>query len=143
MVATDLILFVAGEPDSGVNDLHGGKTSSSGRLLGSVFPVGLLPKDSKSAPMAAGSGPTPTATAERSFPPAQVYCANVVLEVAERLARQVTVVDVNRVVGNQALVDRWVGPDDLLPILVRPDGSRLVGVDMFSPRTVRRFLDVR
>jgi len=52
----------------------------------------------------------------------------------------VSIVDVNQPAGFQALVARWVGPNDVLPILVRPDGARLEGIEEFGPRRVRRFI---
>ena len=140
--AGDLLLFVAGEPDSGVPSVRNASGSFAMRVGGALMPPGLFMKP------APGPSPAPdhaklAPTQERSLhlPPQQIYCVNTVLEAARREGRKVTVVDVDQPAGRQDLVDRWVGPDDVLPLLVRPDGARLEGDENFSPRKVRRFID--
>jgi hypothetical protein len=74
------------------------------------------------------------------FPPDQVLCAQRVLDRAKKLRRTVQLVDVNRPGEARALVQRFVAATDVLPILVRPDGARLIGTESFDPRSIREFL---
>jgi len=92
-----------------------------------------------------GEGERSDPSAGRSWhlPPEQVDCINLVLQLARREGRDVTIVDVDRAEGRQDLIDRWVGADDSLPILVRPDGARLKGIEQFVPRKVRQFIRAR
>ena len=48
--------------------------------------------------------------------------------------------DVNRPGEHLDLVHRVVGPNDVLPILLRPDGARLEGTENFVPDVLSRFL---
>lgn len=141
VAGTDLILFVAGEPDSGVGDL---RASSSGLL--SRWSGMLLPGGGRLGP---GGGPSPAPEAGESpvsephpwhLPPQQTLCVNLVLEVAHELEREVTVVDVDQPEGRQDLVKRWVGPADVVPVLVRPDGARLSGLEKFTVPKLRKFI---
>jgi len=139
--ANDLVLLVAGEPDSG---------ASAVRLFG----VGLLLRWSAMVVPGTGrlgsGGPAssdsnfdqPPLTEKRPWhlPGQQLICVNMVLDEAERRGRSVTIVDVDRPGDQQSVVDRWFGPQDVVPILVRPDGVRLVGVENFSPEQVRHFV---
>lgn len=137
----DLLLFVAGEPDTGPPSLRDSTIPSSVRLIGSIVPLGLVMKAAK---------PTSTDSEQGRFersehpawhlPPAQIHCVNTVFEIAEEEKRELTVVDVDRPKGRQDLVARWVGPDNVLPLLVRPDGARVEGVENFAPERVRRFI---
>ena len=69
-------------------------------------------------------------------------CVNLVREIAEQRGRSVTVVDVDRPAPDQRpLIERWVRTSDVLPLLVRPDGARLEGLENFEPGTVRKFID--
>lgn len=77
------------------------------------------------------------------LPPQQVACIDVVLDAAERERRTVLVIDVNRPEDHQELVDRWVMPNDVMPLLVRPDGRRLDGEENFVPHRVRQFITGR
>jgi hypothetical protein len=140
----ELILFLAGEPDSGAPPLRDSVTSFSSRMVSAVVPpvVTLQPRAGSSV---AGEGAPSSQPGPGAWllPPAQIECANVVLEAAEHAGKRVTIVDVNRVLGHQPLVDRWVRPDDSLPLLVRADGSRLMGAERFVPREVRKFVQGR
>jgi|HubBroStandDraft_1064217.scaffolds.fasta_scaffold14723_6 hypothetical protein len=137
----DLIMFIAGEPDSGRPSLRQSTVSSLARAVGAAVPLGLVMKSSQGPTTVSGTSPSQSYRGTRwHLPPEQVHCINTVLEVAEQEDRKVAVVDVDRSDGRQDLVARWVGPDDVLPLLVRPDGARLQGIENFSPRTVRRFV---
>jgi hypothetical protein len=140
----DLILFVAGEPDSGVGSLQDSGASFFGRLGGGFAPATMyLGMHEKAAPV--GETPPPSTAQQRAWhlPPGQVDCVNMVLDLAERAGRKVTVIDVNRPLEHEELVHRWVRSDDLLPMLVRSDGPRLMGLEKFVPRKVRQFIDRR
>jgi hypothetical protein len=75
-----------------------------------------------------------------AFPADQVMCAQQLLEAAKRLGRTVKIVDVNQPEVDRALVQRFVGPDDVLPIAVRSDGTRLEGTESFGPGALQEFL---
>jgi hypothetical protein len=77
---------------------------------------------------------------ERDLDPAGVTCVNLVLEAADRVGRAVTLVNVEDPREDQALIQRWVTPDTLLPLLVRFDGATLSGSESFLPRAVKRFV---
>ena len=140
----DLVLFVAGEPDSGAPPLRDSVSSFSARLVSAVIPPTLTLSPRANSSVTGESNPTARpGGAPWLLPPAQIECANVVLDAAERAGRRLEIVDVNRAAGHQPLVDRWVRPDDPLPLLIRPDGSRLMGAEKFVPRVVRRFIEGR
>ncbi|MCI4352786.1 MAG: hypothetical protein L3K14_05280 [Thermoplasmata archaeon] len=137
---TDLVLFVAGEPDSGVGSTRDVETSIPRNLIGAI--VGRRRRGSegrRSGPI--NNSPLPM-TDHRPWhiPSNQIQCANMVFEIAKGESRRVALVDVNRAAGDQALVDRWVGSDAVLPLLVRRDGARLQGIEEFVPSKVRRLV---
>lgn len=77
--------------------------------------------------------------------PDQVYgeqgrCGRMVLELAARAGVSVKIVNVEDPGEDRILVSRWVGPDEQLPMLVRPDGATLSGEADFVPAIVKRFL---
>jgi hypothetical protein len=141
---TDLLLFVAGEPDSGANAVRLGGVGLLLRWSAMVVPgTGRI-----------GAGGIPSTESEFDQPPLnekrpwhlpgqQLICVNMVLDAAERGHRSVTIVDVDRPGEEQDLVQRWFGPQDVLPFLVRPDGARIMGVENFSPEKIRHFIDGR
>ncbi|HEY1198813.1 MAG TPA: hypothetical protein VGG32_08845 [Thermoplasmata archaeon] len=147
----EIFLFVAGEPETGVDSLGKSMVKSKdgtfGRVVEAFFPFGARTPISLSAhppgdiPPAMGEAQPPlTDSRPWHLPPQQVQCAEMVLKIARREQRRVTVVDVNRASVHQDAVDRWVGPNDVLPLLVRPDGSRLEGIEEFAPQKIRRFI---
>jgi hypothetical protein len=141
---TDLILFVAGEPDPGFPSLRNTTMPTFTRLVGGFVPLRLAMGPSKlPSSVEADAQFVRLAIRPWHLPPEQIHCVNLVLEVAGREARDVTIVDVDRAGGRQDLIARWVGPNDLLPLLVRPDGARLEGIEKFVPRKVRQFIRVR
>ncbi len=77
---------------------------------------------------------------EGPFPADQVMCAQRLIDLAKRARCTVRVVDVNRPGSDRALVDRYVTVADVLPIAVRADGQRVVGVEQFEPPRLRQFL---
>jgi len=131
----DLLLFVAGEPGSGEEPgwkLVGFLDGSIRQRAGGTRPVVAAP------PPGATGGEEPW-----HLPPQTIKHVNLVVEVAHREGRTVTIVDVNRAGVNRDLVERWVGPNDVLPILVRTDGARLEGTEKFVPHVLRRFVGQR
>jgi hypothetical protein len=139
-VGVDLLLFVAGEPDSGVGSTQDVQTSIAGRLVGSFLGGWVSGSSGAKSPTSAPQGALPDGQPWH-LPPQQVQATDIVLDAARGKGRTVTIVDVNRPAGNQALVDRWVGQDGVLPLLVRSDGGRLEGIEKFVPRKVRDFID--
>jgi len=119
--ATDLLLFVASTTAS-----HGLVTAMKAGQCAAYSPELAVP-------------PLPR-NPVTSLPRPQLHCMNTVLRIARRVGRTVTVVDVERAAGRQELVDRWVHARDALPLLVRPDGRRLSGLDGFLPEVVRQFI---
>lgn len=141
----DLLMFVAGEPDSGVPHLRNTSLSIPARLLGTLLPYQLFfASQDRAAALNSQRDPTaPRPPPNWELPPGQIHCVNAVLETAERLSRKVTLIDVDRAGAPQELIDRWVGPNDVFPILVRPDGARLEGEENFDSPIIRRFLSDR
>jgi hypothetical protein len=135
----DLLLFVAGEPDPGGASAEDFPTSLIGRLAGAV--IGLRWVNARgSSPVVAEPPPTSAEAVPWHLPAPQVLCVNLVSEVADGLARRVALIDVNRPAGREELIERWVGPTDVLPLLVRPDGLRLDGMESFTKKRLRRFI---
>jgi hypothetical protein len=137
----DLLLFVAGEPASGVPAPRDVTLSMGARMWGAFVPIGLMLKAGQGPSYSPDSAlPPPGKEGAWRLSPQQIHVVNAVLDVARREGRTVTVVDVDRAAARQDLVDRWVGSDDVMPLLVRPDGARLEGLENFSPGRLRRFI---
>lgn len=137
---SDLLLFVSGEPGPADDPEKNVVTSIVGRMVGQ----GLLRIVSPPGNRISGSAAAPAAEKDAWHVSRQgMNCVKVVLEVAERAKRHVTLVNVNDPGDQAALVARWVREDDVFPVLVRPDGGRLVGSEQFEPADIRRFLRVR
>lgn len=137
----DLLLFIAGEPGSEVGSMQNVQSSLGLRLLSVAAPIGRWtgrgdygPKESEY------QHPPLTEIRPWHIPAPQIQCADLVFARADKLRKVVGVVDVNRPQGHDALVARWVGPDDVLPVLVRPDGQSLRGVESFTPARLRSFI---
>lgn len=153
-----MLLFVAGAPDPG--DTRPPTFTGFQRVLSLVVPPLLLENvntqtehpqyvgDSKDRVITSLFPPHATELT-RSYPPLPVGAWHLpgdmmmALEVAqhetERLHLPLQVIDVNNV-ADRTLVDRYVGVGDVLPMLVRSDGTRLEGFESFEARKVRRFL---
>jgi hypothetical protein len=130
---TPALLFVAGEPNTGPNPMQDVSRSVFDRLgTAMIGDVIMLRTGTKSGPA------YPTSAWHLSAWGQQ--CRDLVLSVAADLGRPVTVIDVNRDDAPIGVVQHYVGPNDLLPLLVRADGQRLEGHEQFTPRRVRRFL---
>lgn len=131
-----LLLLVSGEPGP---DTDPANYRSFGATLASLFiPPTLLVGQAKSHPESTTS--SPDVGVSWHIPRASIPCVNLVLEIAKSKGWEVALVNANASGQEQGLVSRWVGPGDLLPVLVRPDGERLAGLDSFTPGNVRRFL---
>jgi hypothetical protein len=127
----DLLLFVASEPGPGTEPGW-----EFVRFLGWAHTRGLGVAPSAKPPQVPSVEEHPW-----HFPREVVRSINLVLDVAESRGRTVTVVDVARPGQHRSLVDRWVGPNGLLPLLVRPDGAQLEGSAEFDPKKIRQFID--
>jgi hypothetical protein len=119
------------------------ETSILGRMTGSIVGNWWRGRSgSQSAPtgssQAQGADSTPW-----HLPPQQIQVVNLVFDIARRLKKSVGLIDVNRPANHQELVDWWVGPEGILPLLVRSDGARLQGMEGFSPGRVRQFIEGR
>jgi hypothetical protein len=137
--ATDLLLFVAGAPGPGPETMK--DVTSRWKLLAGTVVVGWWSRARAGAP--SGSDGTDADSSEAlswHLPAEQIHCVNLVAEIARDLGRSVTLVDVNRPMGAEDLIRRWAAADPVFPLLVRPDGRRLEGLDHFVPRELRRFV---
>jgi len=141
----DLLLFVADEPETlpGAYDVT---TSLTGRLSGMFLFTGIVPvvpKPGTYAREVRPEGLEKSPLSERRnwhLPPEQLYALEQVLEVSRAQGKSLGVIDVDRPSDQQSLVVRWVGSDDVLPILVREDGTKLSGAKNFTRAKLRRFL---
>jgi hypothetical protein len=139
LTGLDFLLFVSGRPDPNADVLRDVETSFGSRLVGFFLPVSWR-RSSKPKPGAAAPAPTsPDALPAHLAPPEQ-QCVAMVLDLARREGRRVTVVNVEDPGAHRSRMERWVGANDVLPLLVRPDGGRLEGLEEFQPARVRQFL---
>lgn len=126
-----LLLFVAGDPDLAERLTRFPRQLN--RMAAFMIPPGLL----------IGRGPRtppPDPAAPWLIPADQMMCVDRLAEAVQGTGRTVKVVDVNRPGDDRPFVERWVGPQDVLPILIRPDGARMEGAESFSPGALRKFL---
>jgi hypothetical protein len=142
-VGTDLLLFVAGEPGPPTDSMRDVETSIVGRMTGSI--VGDWWRRRGGSQSATASSPLAQGTDGTLWhlPPQQIQVVNLVFDIAKRTRKSVGLIDVNRPANHQELVDWWVGPEGILPLLVRSDGARLQGMEGFAPGRVRRFIESR
>jgi hypothetical protein len=137
---SDFLLFVSGEPDQGLS-ARSVPTSFSLRLAGGVLPTYLFMNSPPNLTAQAEYGQPDLAEGRPwRLPADQIMCVNMVDEIAEHQLRGVALIDVDRPSGREALVRKWIGPNDVLPVLVRPDGARLQGFEEFNARKVRKFI---
>ncbi len=73
----------------------------------------------------------------------QAAIGRMVLDIARQRGISIHVVDVDHSGTDVGLVQQFVSADDELPILIRPDGTRLTGDGSFVPAHVSKFLDGR
>ena len=136
-----LILFVAGEPDPGIPSVRDSTVHLTDRLIGVYPPLGRRMKPSPGTSIAADDAqPLPSGEPPWRLPPEQIHCVNTVFEMANLEGATLTVIDVDRAGERQYLVDRWFAENQLIPLLVRADGSKLDGIENFTPRKVRQFI---
>lgn len=127
-----LLIFVsgiAGPPPDRTKDVV---TSMWSRVVGAQqwFGAGTSP-----APGAASGG-----APEWHLDPPEIACVDMAEDAARRYERTLEVVNVNSPGPKSGLVRQWITDNDVFPVLVRPDGQRLVGLDQFDPARVRRFV---
>ena len=135
-----LILFVAGEPDPGIPTIRDTTVHFIDRLIGVYPPLDrstMRPSDPSSRDDAQS---LPSGEPPWRLPPEQIHCVNTVLEMANLERTTVTVIDADRAGDHQYLVDRWVGENQVIPLLVRADGAKLGGIENFTPRKIRQFI---
>lgn len=132
-----VLLFVGGDPS--VAERLVSYPIPVGGMRRAFLPTDIFPRGRRSSPPPDGS-----VAPERPWlvPVGQLRCVELLDEAAQRAGRQIRLIDVNRPGdADRPLVMEWVGPaDDVLPILVRSDGARLVGQESFSPSALREFL---
>jgi hypothetical protein len=133
-------LFVAGEPDRGLDPLRDVETSVFRRAAGVLVGGAIVGAPSEHRDGELRRDPTAPAPVPWHLPAPQAQCAAIVLEIAHTTGVSVTVLDINLASSPREVIDRWVRPDDLLPLLVRGDGVRLQGLEEFVPGKIRRFL---
>ncbi len=110
------------------------------RLAGRPAPVGWMSRTFLPGNLVLARGSTGGPSAEGAFPADQLMCAQRLIDLAKRSHRTVRIVDVNRPGDDRPLVERFVGPDDVLPVAVRADGQRLVGAEGFGKPRLLDFL---
>jgi len=136
-----LILFVAGEPDTGAPSIRRGTMSLTNRMIGMSAAPSLeaIPPPGPSPAMSGGQS-LPSGRPPWRLPPEQIHCVNTVVKVAKKEGCAVTVIDVDTPGDQEYLVTRWVGADPIFPLLVRADGSKLMGIENFTARMIRQFI---
>lgn len=122
-----VLLFVAGAPDPG--ELRPPIAGAWGRML---MPASMV--------LSAGPPPSTPPPGAWHLPREMEMAVEVVMKEADRRQIPVRVVDVNRPGEDRPLVERYITPDDLLPLLVRSDNTRLEGFEQFTPAEIRQFL---
>lgn len=126
-----VVLFLASDPAD--PDRQAAHTPTATWLERTFVPPRIAFTRSTRAPSLREGEPGP-------FPAEQVMCAQRVVDQARKGRRTVRMVDVNEPGDARDLVQRFVTPADVLPVLVRADGARLVGAESFTPPSIRRFL---
>ncbi|MCI4373607.1 MAG: hypothetical protein L3K02_08210 [Thermoplasmata archaeon] len=135
---SELLLFVSGEPETGVDPFRDIQSPWARLFAGSVRLFGhRRPRDVEDLTRSLTSS---TGAGRLRLPPDQIQCVNQVVRLAGKAGRTVRIVDVNEPVGQENLVARWTGPNDVFPLLIRPGGAKLVGEEAFLARKVRRFI---
>lgn len=76
----------------------------------------------------------------RELPMEEAQSLKLVLELAPRFGYDVEVIDTAGSAEEVASVPREILEVDQYPVLVRPDGPRLVGAEWFTPGYLKRFL---
>ena len=126
-----LLLFVGGDPQ--LAESLGAFPRAFPRLLGFIVPPTLLIGSARGDPPRASEAPW-------LIPADQLMASERLSEAIRGTPRTVKVIDANQPGDDRALVERYLTPADVLPVLVRPDGARLEGAEAFSPSNLRAFL---
>ncbi len=79
-------------------------------------------------------------TEDVMFPTDQLMCAQEVIDAARKAGKHVQLADVNAPTAEGTPDTSLLGPDDLLPVALRADGQRLVGLDAFDRGAIARFV---
>ena len=125
-----MLLFVAGAPDPG--DERPRPMPFWSRMMSGVAPgYPFAPSGLREGEVEPGAW---------HLPGDMQIAVDTVHEEATRRHLSVRVIDVNRPGPDRELVEKYVGSEDLLPLLVRSDNGRLDGLENFTPGAVRRFL---
>jgi hypothetical protein len=124
---TSFLLFVAGVP---FGDVPGAETSLSFGVFWGGLPLGT--------DRYGGHEPADRLPGQMYGDQAEI--GRMVLDLARKCGVSVKVIDVDRSGADLGLVQKWVSPNDELPVLVRPDGARLAGSEAMVPATVAEFL---
>lgn len=123
-------MFVAGTPDPG--DERPRTMTFWGRMFAGVAPGTLF------APSGLPEGEA--VPGAWHLPGEMAMSVDIVRQETDRLHLPLRVIDVNRPGEDEPLLARYVGPEDVLPLVVRSDSGRLEGLDAITPANVRRFL---
>jgi len=138
----DLLLFVAGVP--GEADELELQSALVRWFLGTHAEVRLEEwrhdRNRRTAGEATPGGPSLPEEQSWHLPREMVAAVDLVCESASRVGRHVTLVDVNRPGIHRDLVRRWVGENDVFPLLIRADGTRLEGMENFTAHRLRTFV---
>ena len=152
---SELLLFVSGEPGPGEDlPLHFPlSTRVASFIVPPILYLGTTPLgallDNPRPSERRRTSESESATSRRSvadpedawhIPRGTIPSVVLVLDIAKSKGWDLTIVNANASGKAQELVDRWLAPEDLLPVLVRPDGERPVRLEMYTPGNVRRFL---
>jgi hypothetical protein len=149
---SELLLFVGGAPGWDDADRSGehARREAEAQLGALRRPVHWIGRELRQIiglrlPEPPESAPPPGATPQEPWhiPRELVQCVKLAQDAARREGRTIVVVDVNRPERHKDLVDRWIGPNTVLPLLVRTDGARLEGSEEFVPKKVRQFVEGR
>ncbi len=131
--ARTVVMYVAGEPGLHPN-IDSAVPGFTGRLATVFLPFSglLMPRGASAAGILAQPG--------EPLPPIARQCIRLVLDLAKRKQWSVQVVDISQEKAAETQILAWLGPDVHLPVLLRPDGARLVGEEQFTPGRIRKFL---
>jgi len=137
-----LLLFIAGVP--GEADELELQSALVRWFLGTNAEVRLeewrRDRHRRATDVATTGGPTLPEEEAWHLPREMGAAVDIVCESASRVGEHVTLVDVNRPGVYRDLVRRWVREDDVFPLLVRADGTRLEGMENFTAHKIRAFL---
>ncbi len=145
-VSGELWLFVPGEPGAGNGDV--GYRSFWQTMLGAVSIPAIARTSSHEPARLTERGDASSdwsiqvlgEDTEWHVPSGLVASVELVIDVARRERRPLTIVNVDRPGEALPIVDRFVRPSDVFPVLVRADGERLAGEQEFTRSGLRRFL---